>query len=51
VHYAQPRRDLAGDAFGGEPSDRYADAQRLWEIACECFAAVQQQLSGDTSSC
>jgi hypothetical protein len=47
LHYAQPRQGLAGDEFGGEPSDRYADAQRLWEIACECFAAAQQKSDGD----
>jgi hypothetical protein len=47
IHYAQPRTDLADDELDGEPSDRYADAQRLWEIACECFAAAQQQLNGD----
>jgi len=48
LHYAQPRTDLADDELGGEPSDRYADAQRLWDIACECFAAAQQRLDGDT---
>lgn len=41
LHYAQPRRELAGDALGGEPSDRYDDAARLWRIAGECFEAAQ----------
>lgn len=41
LHYAQPRADLAGDALGGEPSDRYADAGRLWSIASECFEAAR----------
>ena len=49
IHYAQPRPDLADDEFGGEPSDRYADAQRLWEIACECFSEAKQRLDGDTA--
>ncbi|WP_428509726.1 hypothetical protein [Roseateles sp.] len=48
IHYAQPRSDLRDDEFGGEPSDRYADAHRLWEIACECFTMAQQQMNGDT---
>jgi hypothetical protein len=44
LHYAQPRTGLAGDTLGGEPSDRYDDARRLWAIAGECFLAAQQQL-------
>jgi hypothetical protein len=51
LHYAQPRPELAGDAYGGEPSDRYADAERLWEIACACFAKAQEELTGDTRPC
>lgn len=47
LHYAQPRRELASDAFGGEPSDRYDDAARLWAMAGECFAAAQQQLDSE----
>jgi hypothetical protein len=40
LHYAQPRRELVDDALGGEPSDRYDDAARLWRIASECFEAA-----------
>lgn len=47
LHYAQPRADLANDKLGGEASDRYDDARRLWELAGECFAAAQQRLQGD----
>jgi hypothetical protein len=46
LHYAQPRAALAGDALGGEPSDRYDDARRLWVLAGECFAAARQRLQG-----
>lgn len=47
LHYAQPRTDLAGNALGGEPSDRYDDARRLWALAGECFVAAQQRLDQD----
>lgn len=46
LHYAQPRTDLAGDRFNGEPSDRYADAGRLWQIAGECFEAATRAVVG-----
>jgi hypothetical protein len=45
LHYAQPRADLAQDALGGEPSDRYCDALQLWDIACDCFAEAQRRLA------
>lgn len=45
LHYAQPRRDLVGDAMGGEASDRYDDAERLWAMANECFAAAQAAIA------
>jgi len=51
LHYAQPRTDLADDAFGGEASDRYADAQRLWDMALECFEAARRRLNGSPTSC
>jgi hypothetical protein len=50
LHYAQVRPDLAGDERGGEPGDRYADAQRLWEIASDCFAAARQRLDSAAAS-
>ncbi len=46
LHYAQPRVDLAGDRFNGEPSDRYVDAGRLWQIAGECFEAATRAVVG-----
>ncbi len=45
LHYAQPRRELIGDALGGEPSDRYDDAARLWQIASECFETARMAVS------
>ena len=50
LHYAQPRAELAADAFGGEPSDRYDDAERLWVLAVECFSAAQQRLERGTGA-
>jgi hypothetical protein len=41
LHYAQTRHELVGDALGGEPSDRYDDAARLWRIATDCFEAAR----------
>jgi hypothetical protein len=49
LHYAQPRHELADDPLGGEPSDRYDDARRLWELAQACFATAQQLLQGDAA--
>lgn len=46
LHYVQTRPGPTDERFDGEPSDRYDDAQRLWEMACECFAAAKQQLEG-----
>jgi hypothetical protein len=48
LHYAQPRADLAHDRLGGEPSDRYDDAARLWQICCDCFESARQQLQTET---
>lgn len=45
LHYAQPRADSCRGAFGGEPSDRYDDAARLWDVACECFVVARQDLT------
>lgn len=50
LHDAQPRSDLVHDPLGGEPSDRHADATRLWDLACDCLAAARQRLDGDRLS-
>ena len=47
LHYAQPRSDSRHAAFDGEPSDRYDDAERLWQMAGDCFTAAQQRLAAE----
>jgi hypothetical protein len=37
LHYAQSTSALADDRWQGEPCDRYADAERLWQLACACY--------------
>lgn len=37
LHYAQSISAMADDPWQGEPSDRYADAERLWQLACACY--------------
>jgi hypothetical protein len=41
LHYAQAANAPADDPWQGEPSDRYADAGTLWEIALACLAEAQ----------
>lgn len=45
IHYAQTRSAAPQDPLGGEPSDRFVDAQSLWSIACSAFASAQQAVS------
>jgi hypothetical protein len=37
LHYAQSTSAADDDLWQGEPSDRYADAERLWQLACACY--------------
>jgi hypothetical protein len=41
IHYAQNRPTSELDPMEGEPSDRYLDADRLWDMACEAFSTAQ----------
>jgi hypothetical protein len=43
LHYAQSASAVADDLWQGEPSDRYADAERLWQLACVCFKEAQTE--------
>ena len=42
LHYQQTVRAAVDDPWQGEPSDRFADAQALWKLAQDCFAAARQ---------
>jgi hypothetical protein len=43
LHYAQSVNTSANDPWQGEPSDRYADAERLWQLACACYDEASTQ--------
>jgi hypothetical protein len=43
IYYAQNRQTTGDDSLEGEPTDRYAEAQKLWHIAEEVFTKAQQQ--------
>ena len=40
LHYQQSVQALPGDPWCGEPSDRMADAEALWDLAQQCFDAA-----------
>lgn len=42
LHYAQQRPADPSDPMEGEPSDRYQEADALWRIASDAFAAAQR---------
>lgn len=44
IHYAQRHPALAESPLRGEPSDRLADADRLWALGCEAFEAARAEL-------
>jgi hypothetical protein len=43
LHYAQSANASVDDPWQGEPSDRYADAERLWQLACACYDEAYTQ--------
>lgn len=52
LHYAQSAHASADDPWQGEPCDRYADAEILWQLACACYDEAQtdyEKLSQSTS--
>jgi hypothetical protein len=44
LHYQQTVVAAAGDPWQGEPCDRFADAEQLWRLACDCFEAARNTL-------
>lgn len=40
MHYAQQRHAVADDPLAGEPTDRFAEAGKLWNIALELFTSA-----------
>lgn len=50
LHYAQQRTPRADDPLEGEPSDRFVEAEKLWSIASEAFAAAQNQIAKECIS-
>ncbi len=44
IHYAQTQRASASDPLAGEPSDRFADAALLWQMASAEFDAAVQTI-------
>jgi hypothetical protein len=44
IYYAPTGPAQSGDALEGEFSDRYADAQALWDMGLECFEAARASL-------
>ncbi|OYU45697.1 MAG: hypothetical protein CFE44_06135 [Burkholderiales bacterium PBB4] len=49
LHYAQQRPALPDDPLEGEPSDRYLEAQYLWDIASQAFADAQATVSQENT--
>ena len=49
LHYAQQRPALPDDPMEGEPTDRYVEAQTLWQIATDAFAAAQACVTQERS--
>ena len=47
IHYAQRHPALAESPLSGEPSDRFADADRLWALGCEAFEAARADLDAE----
>ena len=47
LHYAQQRPALPDDPMEGEPTDRYLEAQALWQIATDAFAAAQKVVDAE----
>ena len=46
LHYQQCQHAAPGDPWAGEPCDRFADAQALWHLIEECFAAGRRLMEG-----
>ncbi len=52
LHYAQSTHSSVNDSWQGEPCDRYADAEILWQLACACYDVAQtdyEKLNQSTS--
>jgi hypothetical protein len=45
LHYAQQRPALVSDPLEGEPTDRFAEADALWDIACAAFEAARTAIA------
>lgn len=50
LHYQQTRMQQPDDRWQGEPCDRFADAQALWQLMQHCFAAAQTADDGEAHS-
>ena len=44
LHYQQTAVAPPDDVWQGEPCDRFADAERLWQLACACFEPARSDL-------
>lgn len=49
LHYQQDAPAALDDPWRGEPCDRFADAQTLWQLAQECFDAARAALLLETA--
>ena len=44
LHYQQTAVAPPDDVWQGEPCDRFADAEQLWQLACACFETARSDL-------
>lgn len=45
LNYQQATHPVADDPWHGEPCDRFADAEWLWQFAVECFSAARSRVA------